>query len=73
MYVGQGEVARRIKEHRSDPSITSHSRSGTLYITWAQVDASFRNGIERYLADTLQPKEGSHHPNDLPIAVNLPG
>jgi len=72
VYVGQGEPVRdRLAAHRNDRRITQYSNGG-LSVTWAKVDAAQRDGIERYLADTLSPLVGEAHPAAQPIPVNLP-
>ena len=67
--VGQGTVKDRIAAHRQDAQITAHR---PLHSSWAPVPATFRDGIERYLANVLKPLVGSTFPNAAPIAVNLP-
>jgi hypothetical protein len=71
VYVGQGNIAERLRCHRTEPNILQYSSLG-LFVTWASVSAPSRDGIERYLADTLKPKEGVLHPYSAPIGVNLP-
>jgi hypothetical protein len=71
VYVGQGNIADRLAHHRSDQQILKYSAWG-LFVTWASVPLPSRNGIERYLADQLQPREGVAHPDATPIVVNLP-
>jgi len=71
VYVGQGNIADRIRAHRTEPNILFYSSLG-LFVTWASVPALSRDGIECYLAQTLKPKEGFAHPNCAPIGVNLP-
>ena len=73
VYVGQGDVADRIDCHRSNDEITEYRESGPLYVTWADVSARRRDGVERFLADELDPLVGSAHPDVDPIEVNLPG
>jgi hypothetical protein len=72
VYVGQGDVASRIRTHRTDSRITQYAQSGTLKVTWAAVSARYRDGIERYLADKWSPLVGDAHPEVLPLAVNSP-
>lgn len=72
VYVGQGDVAARLADHRSDSRITSYRDRGALYTTWAEVQVHDRDGVERYVADKLKPLAGSLHPDVDPIAVNLP-
>jgi len=71
VYVGQGVIKDRFAAHRQDPRIRQYAPSG-LFVTWAKVDAFHRDGVERFLADRLAPKEGTAHPQALAIAVNLP-
>ena len=70
VYVGQGEIRDRISAHRGNVTITAHGPG--LWAYWAEVSPASRDGVERYLADRLNPRVGSHHPNATPIQVNLP-
>lgn len=72
VYVGQGDVADRLKEHRTNPALLRHARKGELHVTWASVPAAQRDGVERYLADKYSPLEGEVHPAVAPLAVNDP-
>ncbi|WP_419914637.1 hypothetical protein [Hoeflea sp.] len=72
VYVGQGNIASRLQDHRSDHEIIDYARSGTLRVTWASAPESQLDGIERHLADTWHPLVGDAHPNAVPIAVNSP-
>jgi len=67
--VGQGIVKNRIASHRNDREVTTYSN---LYITWAKVPTTYRDGVERYLANRLNPRVGDAFPDVDPIAVNLP-
>ncbi len=67
--VGQGFIRDRIAAHRTDRAITAYDN---LYVTWARVSANYRDGVERYLANVLQPKVGDVFPDATPIVVNLP-
>lgn len=71
VYVGQGVIKDRLSAHRVDPRIQAHSGSG-LYVTWAKVDASDRDGVEAYLAKVCDPLVGERRPTAAPITVNLP-
>lgn len=72
VYVGQGDVKSRLQAHRNNTEITNYAKAGILYVTWASVSASQKDGVERYLADTWNPLVGDAHPNTNPIAVNSP-
>ena len=51
VYVGQGIIRDRLAQHRMDSRILAFQGQG-LYVTWARVDSTYRDGIERFLADT---------------------
>lgn len=70
--VGQGIIVDRLRTHRYDEKITKYSKRGTLYVTWAAVPKSHRNGVERYLADKCSPLVGKRYPQVDPIEVNSP-
>ena len=70
--VGQGDIAARISAHRNDWSIMRYASDGALYVTWAAVSAQYRDGVERYLANTWRPLVGDAFPNAVPVAVNSP-
>ncbi len=67
--VGQGICKDRLSQHRNDPAITKYQN---LHVSWAPVPAQFRDGVERYLANILNPVVGDAFPNAQPIPVNLP-
>ncbi len=69
--VGQGFIRDRLPEHRSDSEVQDFATLG-LYVTWASVPESSRDGVEAYLAQVLKPKVGSRFPSVSPITVNLP-
>ena len=71
VYVGKGNIAQRIRSHRNSDDILKFSHFG-LFVIWAQVPLSSQEGVERYLADSLQPKVGENHPRVPPIQVNFP-
>ena len=67
--IGQGWIADRVSTHRNDAKVQQYAN---LHVTWAEVQPSQRDGVERYLADTLRPAVGEAFPNTNPIPVNLP-
>ena len=72
VYVGQGFVADRIADHRSNSGIVKHGGEGPLVVTWAEVSPNERDGVEASIVATLDPIVDSQHPNARPIRVNLP-
>ncbi|MBF0571367.1 MAG: GIY-YIG nuclease family protein [Candidatus Omnitrophica bacterium] len=72
VYVGQGNIRDRLTQHRQNPAILAYQNQG-LYVTWAGVEAQYRDGIERFLADLWRPKVGEQHPSAVSsITVNSP-
>ena len=67
--VGSGIIKDRIADHRNDPEITAYS---DLKVTWAKINANQMEGVEKYLADELNPVVGDRFPDRTPISVNLP-
>lgn len=69
--VGQGFIRDRLDAHRQDQDVLAYQQH-TLFVTWARVATNQQDGIERYLAEILNPKVGSRFPEVTPIEVNLP-
>ena len=70
--VGQGDIADRLRCHRTDKDVLKYAAPG-LRVTWAAVQANLRDGVERYLADRYSPLVGDCYPDGVQIPVNLPG
>ena len=71
LYVGQGEIKQRLYYHLGQFMQKGIDMS-KIYVTWASVHDEYKDGIESYLAYTLLPSMGKHHPRKPPIPVNLP-
>ena len=71
VYVGKGYIRDRLYSHRNDNRFIWHENSD-LYVTWAYVEPDFQDGVESYLANTLNPEIGEHVAQTKPISVNLP-
>ncbi len=69
--VGQGIIRDRLDQHKQDSEILAY-RQYKLYVAWARVVESQRDGVERFLGETLNPLVGTRLPNAMPIEVNLP-
>ena len=74
IYVGQGQIQKRLIAHQENTRITRHEVPGrcALFIAWAIVGSAHVDGVERFLSDTLKPLEGRRSPDVDPIAVNPP-
>lgn len=71
VYVGQGSIRDRLSQHRMNQEILFYKDRG-LYVTWAELSAPYRDGVERYLADKWHPKVGQAHPTTSPIPCDSP-
>lgn len=70
---GQGFIEDRLIEHRNDPRILSYGTFWEpLVVTWAEVDGVWRDNVEVYLENELDPAIRTRLPLALPIPVNLP-
>ena len=74
LYVGQGDpIRRRLRAHNDDYRILVYGRVDELIVSRAVVNLpSFRDSVERFLADTCQPLVSERHPDVEPMPVNLP-
>jgi len=71
IIVGQGNIREKLTAHRNDSRIYTYNLLG-VFVTWASVPEAYRDGIEVYLAQKLNPELGERLPNLTPIEVNLP-
>ncbi|HQM85677.1 MAG TPA: hypothetical protein PLD55_13445 [bacterium] len=67
--LGSGIIKNRIAEHRENAEITKWPK---LKVTWAEINANQMEGVEKYLADILNPVIGERFPDRIPIKVNFP-
>ena len=67
--LGSGIIKDRISDHRTNTDISKYSN---LKVTWTNVNANQMEGVEKYLADSLNPIVGERFPDRTPIEVNLP-
>ena len=70
--VGQGVVRDRLNASRKDKDIVQFKNIGPLNVTWATVGARYRDGVERYLTEMLEPLIEDRLLTVPPIEVNLP-
>ncbi len=71
VYVGSGRIATRLSAHLYDGRFLPYAHLG-LGVTWAEVPMKHQRGVERFLAEEMEPVAGGRYPNAAPIAVNLP-
>ncbi|MFA6003351.1 MAG: GspE/PulE family protein [Elusimicrobiota bacterium] len=70
--VGQGSIRDNILAMRADPEVVKCKDSG-LFLTWVALDKAQRDGVERFLRESLHPKIKTVSPAAAPVEVNLPG
>lgn len=71
--VWQWIIKDRLSEHRKNPEIMMYDTThGWCHVTWASVNVLYRDWIEKYLADTLNPLVWERFPDRTSIVVNLP-
>lgn len=69
--VGSGIIKDRLKAHREDAAILRYKDNG-LAVTWAAVPPSMREGVERFVSDSVNPLVRERSPDVQPVSVNLP-
>lgn len=79
LRVGQAtNLSERIPKYKSKKEkgiktvYSYQEKLGTIYITWAGLQESYLDGVERYLGDFYRPLIAERFPDIAPISVNLP-
>ena len=70
--VGQGNIKNRLQNHLRDDAIAKYKLNSKMVFSWAKVNLNQCGGVENYLGDFLEPREGERYFDDSPIKVNLP-
>lgn len=71
VYVGQGNIAERLKAHQRDPKIMIFEKFGSLFASWGNVEAQNFDGVERFLIEKYAPVLNGVMPMVPRISVNL--
>lgn len=71
LYVGQGNIADRLREHRSDNQFLLYFPHG-LFATWASIDENSMDGVESFLISKSRPLISTQAPTTGIISVNFP-
>jgi hypothetical protein len=76
--IGSGDIAERLKDHRSNPDILKFSDKGQLKVSWVLADGvtlleNEIEGVEKYLARVYSPLIGDRFPAGGEIQVTLIG
>ena len=72
LRVGQGLIRHEIETLLDAPDVIEIGQETVLYVTWAKIDDEERDGVERYLAEMLDPQIAGPLPDAESIEVNLP-
>ena len=56
--VGHGDIATQLNDCLNDASVLAYQMMGPLFVTWASVSSSRREGVARYLTDMWHPLLG---------------
>ena len=71
--VGHGDIAERLRVHRSNMQITRYGNYGPLLTTWATVaDVQHCEGIASYLAMAFKPLVRDRSAEATPIVARMP-
>ena len=70
--VGHGDIASQLRDCLNDASVLAYQMMGTLFVTWASVSSSQREGVARYLTDMWHPLLGDGGVTSAPVPVYSP-
>ena len=72
LRAGQGLIKECLARERDDKDLLAYGEKHKLYVTWAEVNPRFRDGVFRYISEALKPEIENSYPDVSPIGVNLP-
>jgi CheY-like chemotaxis protein len=72
LRTGQGLIRESLARERNDKELLVCREQHELYVSWAQVNPRFRDGVVRYITEALKPKLESSYPDVPRVGVNLP-
>jgi CheY-like chemotaxis protein len=72
LRVGQGSLRECLARERNDTALLAYREQHELYVTWAEVNPRFRDGVLRYVSEALKPELENSYPDVPPIRINLP-
>jgi CheY-like chemotaxis protein len=72
LRVGQGWIRKSLARERNDKDLSAYREKHDLYVTWAEVNPRFRDGVLRYISEALKVEFAHSYPDVQPIAINLP-
>jgi CheY-like chemotaxis protein len=72
LRAGQGLIRECLARARKDKDLLAYGEKHELFVTWAEVNQRFRDGVFRYISEALKPEIENSYPDVSPIGVNLP-
>ena len=72
LRAGQGLIKECLARERDDKDLLAYGEKHKLYVTWAEVNPRFRDGVFRYVSEALKPEFENSYSDVAPIGVNLP-
>jgi len=72
LRAGQGLISESLARERDSKELLAYREQHELYVTWAEVNPRFRDGVLRYVSEALKPQFENSYPDVPPIGVNLP-
>jgi CheY-like chemotaxis protein len=72
LRAGQGLIRNSLARERNDKDLLAHTENRELYVTWAEVNPRFRDGVLRYVLGALKLEFEDNYPTVRPVRVNLP-
>jgi len=72
LRAGQGLIRECLARERNDKDLLAYREQHELYVTWAEVNPRFCDGVLRYVSEALKPELENSYPDVSPIRVNLP-
>jgi CheY-like chemotaxis protein len=72
LRAGQGLIRNSLARERNDKDLLAHTENRELYVTWAEVNPRFRDGVLRYISEALKLELEGSYPDVRPVRINLP-
>ena len=70
--MGQGLIRESLAREQNDRDLLAYTDQHELYVTWAEVNPRFLDGVLRYVSEALKPELENSYPNVRPVKINLP-
>ncbi len=71
LKVGSGSIRSQLMSAKTDLAIQAFANIG-VFVTWVEISAIKRSGVELYLQNTLKPLILNHTPKAVSLKIKLP-